>query len=354
MEKVKPYSDPQTASPLCQIPRELRDQILICLLTSTRISFGKRRTSRMKSKSIKPAPHALAILRTCRLIHEETKFLWLPHVLFHFERPEDLLDKLSPLHPTTLSQIRYLRTGGAPLVLQPIDDDDDVYYRLAYTLKLLPGLSLNTLTVLGPSDGPIAYDTLDGLIEYGNGWRELHFITPNSSMLSFKKIDLFMAPPYWRKPQPASWNEILARRDGEGSGSSVTIYRATQLRQGSVIDNRTRQIFDQKAVANFGVEDDKELSALDEAEKELLVVVKRGQTTNIAEPDGPPFLLENDIRHWSYPMTWTEIRRRCIDHIGEFDDFDDDDDLFSSSGDEIEIDYHDDFAGYKWPDRITI
>ena len=352
MEKVIPHPDPQTASPLCQIPRELRDQILICLLTSTRISFGKGRTSRMKSKHTRPAPRALAILRTCRLIHEETKFLWLPHVSFHFERPEDLLDKLSPLHPTTLSQIRYLCTGGATLMLQPIgDDDDDVYYRLAYTLKLLPGLSLNTLTVLGPSQGPIAYDTLDGLIEYGNGWRELHFITPNSSMLSFKKIDIFMAIQYWRKPQPASWNENLARRDGEESGSSVTIYRATQLRQGSVLDNRTRQIFEQKAVENFGVEDDKELSALDEDGKELLVVVKRGQTTNITEPDGPPFLLENDIRHWSHPMTWAEIRRRCTDHIGGSDV---DDDLFSSSGDEIEIDYHDDFAGYEWPGPITI
>ena len=266
----------------------------------------------MKSKTIPPAPQALAILRTCRLIHEETKFLWLPHVLFHFETPEYLLDNLSPLHLATLSQIQNLRTGGDPLMLQPIDDGDEEYFRLLYRPRLLRGLSLNTLTVLGPSDGAIAYDILDGLVKYGKGWRELHFITPNSTMLGFKKIDLSIAPSYWRKPQPASWSKILSCRDSADFSSSVTIYRATLPGQGFVIDHRTRQVFKQKAVENFGVEEDIELCAEEEREKELLVVAKRGLDTNIAGPDGPPY---SEICQWSYDMTWPEVRRRCFDHI---------------------------------------
>jgi hypothetical protein len=166
-----------------QIPRELRDKIYSCLFASTRITFGERYTSRITTKTMKPAPNALAILRTCRQINQEAEPLWLDHVLFNFENPEDVLDKLSTLPSITLSQICHVRTSGRPLMLRPIGDEDDAYYRLVWALKLLPGLRLDKLTVLGPSSGEVAYDTLEGLIKYRNGWRELHFITPNSTML---------------------------------------------------------------------------------------------------------------------------------------------------------------------------
>jgi hypothetical protein len=71
--------------------------------------------------------------------------------LFSFETPEDMLDKLSPLPSATLSKIRHVRTGGRPLMLLPIEDDDEVYYRLVWVLKLLPALRLDKLTVLGSS-----------------------------------------------------------------------------------------------------------------------------------------------------------------------------------------------------------
>jgi hypothetical protein len=109
-----------------QIPRELRDKIYFCLFASTRITFGKRNTSQSTTKTMKPAPNALVILRTCRQINQEAGPLWLGHVLFNFENPEDLLDKLSTLPSITLSQIRHVRTGGRPLMLQPSGDDDDV------------------------------------------------------------------------------------------------------------------------------------------------------------------------------------------------------------------------------------
>jgi hypothetical protein len=272
---------------------------------------------------MEPAPNALAILRTCRQINQEAEPLWLSQVLFSFENPEDLLDKLSALAPTTLSQIRHVRTGGRPVMLQPIGDDDDVYYRLVWVLKLLPGLQLDKLTVLGLSLGEIAYDTLEGLVKHGTGWRELHFITPNSAMLGFGRKDMFMADPYWRRPQPSTWNEILFQRDGVNSGASVAVYRSTQSDvPGAVTNPHTRQIFEQKVsslenLENFGVMEDEELLAETEKGKELLVIVKRGRSANIVERDGPPYESEEDIRQWAQGMTWAEIRHQCIDFIWE-------------------------------------
>jgi hypothetical protein len=342
---------PQISSTLLQLPRELRDQIYTCLFASIRLTFGKRATSRITTKTMKPATNALAILRACRQINQEAGPLWLGQILFSFENPEDLLDKLSALASTTLSQIRHVRTGGCPLMLQPIEDDDDVYYRLVWVLKLLPGLRLDKLTVLGYSGGEIAYDTLEGLIKHGTGWRELHFITPNSTMLGFGKRDMFMADPYWRKPQPSTWNEILLQRDGTNSGASATIYRSTQSdTPGAVTSPRTRQIFEQNVssledLENFGVTEDKELSAENEKGKELLVVVKRGRSANIVERDGPPYESEEDIRQWAHGMTWTEIRRQCIDFIM---DEDEENDFHIEGDEEYEIDSYNQVDEYEW------
>lgn len=95
-----------------------------------------------------PAPNSLAILRTCRQIHQEAGALWLGQVLFSFEHADDMLDKLSPLALGTLSQIRQVRVGGRPMRLRMMDGPDEVCYRLAFVLKLIPGLRLDRLTVL--------------------------------------------------------------------------------------------------------------------------------------------------------------------------------------------------------------
>jgi hypothetical protein len=36
-------------------------------------------------------------------------------------------------------------------------------------------------------------------------------------MLGFAKMDMFGADPYWRKPQPSTWDEIVRQRDGANS-----------------------------------------------------------------------------------------------------------------------------------------
>ncbi|EED17403.1 conserved hypothetical protein [Talaromyces stipitatus ATCC 10500] len=342
--KEKNESQPAVSQDSCmllRLPGEIRNLIYSHLFTSTRLTFGERSTSRVSAKRMKPAPNSLAILRTCSLVKQEAGGLWLGQVLFNFENPEDMLDKLSELPSTTLSQIRYIRVG----------DDDDVYYRLVWVLKLLPDLCLDTLSVLGMSNGDIAYDTLSGLVKYGNGWKELRYITPNSEMLGFKRLDLFMADPYWRQPQPSTWNDILIQRDGLDSRASVTIYRSTQSgTPGAVLKPETRQLFEQKPSTEdlemFGVEEDKQLLGMNERGKELLVVVRRGYQADISEQDSPPYLLENDIRQWAHGLTWAEIRRQCIDFLAESSDDDDPD--FIEKGEDVEADRYNDVDEYEW------
>lgn len=238
-------------------------------------------------------------------------------------------------------------------MLQPIGYDGDVYYRLAWVLKLLPGLRLHKLTVLDSSAGDIAYDTLEGLIKYGNGWKELHFITPSSMMLGFAKQVMFMADPYWRKPQPSAWEEILHQRDGANSGASITIYRSTQIyAPGTVTNSCTRQIFEQKVsypedLEQFGITEDEELMGEKGKGKELLVIVKRGGAATIAEQDRPPYRLEEDIRQWAHGMTWAEIRRQCIDFLMDEDE-DDDDEYLIGKDEEVEVDSYKEVDEYEW------
>ena len=342
----------QTLSPLLQLPGELRNQIYNCLFASTRLTFVERSTGRITHKTMRPAINSLAILRVCRQINQEARSLWLGKILFSFEHVEDLLDKFSTLPSSTLSQIRNVRTGGRPLMLQPIGGRNDVYYSLAWALELLPGISLDNLTILGSSCGVISYDTLEELIKHGNGWRELHFITANSEMLGFAKAPTFIADQYWRKPQPSTWNDILLRRDGANSGASVTIYRSTQSHSpGTVIDPRTRQIFEQKVpspreLETFGVAKDKQLLAEDEIGKKVLVVVKRGHGANIGEQDTPPYYSMDNTRHG---MTWAEIKRQRIDFSIPIDDNDDGGYHFLAEG--YENDEVDDCIGvddYVW------
>jgi hypothetical protein len=199
--------------------------------------------------------------------------------------------------------------------------------------------------------GEIAYGTLEGLIKHGNGWRELNFITPNSTMLGFAKRDTHMDEySYWRKPQPSAWDEIIRQRDGANSGASVTIYRSTQSdAPGTVTNSCTRQIFEQKVsspedLERFGVTEDKELSGEKEKGKELLFVVKRGRAANIAEQDRPPYELEEDIRQWAHGMTSAEIRRQCVD-LGIDED---EDDHFPIEYGEVEVDNYKEVDEYEW------
>jgi hypothetical protein len=163
----------QSQSLLFQLPQEIRDHIYYQLFVSTRFSFGRHeRGGAVPGFTVKPAPNGLALLRACRRAQLEIGDSWLRHVLFCFEDPKSMLDKLSPLPTRTLSMLRRMRTSGDRLMLTLPDDPDDtkVLYRLVAVLKLLPGLRLDQLTVLGKSWHHVNYDTLGGLhlLQLGN------------------------------------------------------------------------------------------------------------------------------------------------------------------------------------------
>lgn len=346
---------PQPDCRLLQLPQELRDKVYDFLFMSTRVTFGARSTGRTEHKNIKPAAYSLALLRVCRQIFEETKTLWLRRLLFNFESIICLLDKLSSIPSTALSQIRHLRTRGHPLVLS--FEDDDVYYRLAWALKLLPSLRLDTLTVLGSSSGIVNYDTLEGLIQHGNGWKELHYITRDSSMLGFKKQEIFMADPYWRRPQPSTWKETLLSRDGADSKVTVAVYQAAKDKEiGAPFNEKNSRPLDQTVVPpdtleTFGVQEDTQLMSDGQREKELLVVAKRGHAADIAEREKGPYR-HDDIRQWTDGMAWPAIKRKHIEFDGKYEDEDEDDGFFQEE-EAFEADTYHAVDEYIWDDRVT-
>ncbi len=297
----------------------------------------------------------LALLRVCRQIYKEGKSFWLGRVLFNFEDVESLLDKLSQLLVATLSQIRHVCTRGHTLMLSPPDSDDDVFYRLVWALKLLPGLQLETLTVLGQSQGLMNYDTLEGLIKHGDGWKELHYITRDSTMLGFKRRDMFTAKSYWRRPQPTTWNTILLARDGVDHKSTVTIYRSTQSKSpGTVMNTATRQIVDQippPDLETFGIEEDPQFVREGEEEKELLVVVKRSCDADIRQHDVAPFT-DEDIRQWAEGMTWQQIRIVAICCL-YYQDKDNDFSFEDTDSKNIKVDKYSNVNDYVWDDTFS-
>jgi hypothetical protein len=312
---IKPFTS-QAQSIFLQLPRELRDQIYDYVLASTRITFGRR-----GDNVVVPRPHALAILRVCRQIHHETHSLWISRILFSFEDTATLLNKLTGLPQGILPQIKNLRMSGRALFLAPgTFVHRREYYSHAWALKFLPELSLDRLTVLGVKDGRENYNVLDDLVKYGHGWRELYFIA-HSSMLGFARLEMNASTgtPLQRKPQPSHWNEVLRRQDGADSQCSVTIYRSVTANSapGSVMDPKRREIFEQDdsteeedptQVAPFGRDEDENLMAEGEAEKEILVIVKRRRDTDISGLDKTPYK-GADMRQWANGKAWRKIKQ---------------------------------------------
>ncbi|RYP47748.1 hypothetical protein DL768_006241 [Monosporascus sp. mg162] len=352
-------ADPQGESMFFQrLPQELRDKIYSHVFFSTRVACGQRAVSRIDHIRIKPAPNALAILQTCRRAKKEIGDTWLGQILFSFEDPETMLDKLTALPPGILSKMRHLRVLGDTLMLS-YEEDDDVYYRLTSTLRLLPGLCLDTLTVLGLRTKEVSYDTLNGLITESSGWKELHYISHSSEVLGFARLEQFHLGDevekhrYWRKPQPAHWQSVLEDRDGALSRPSVAIYRSTVSNcPCSVINANTRARFEQKmpedreAQEAFGIAEDAGLMVDGERDKEVMIIVKRGSGVDYEQKEDSRFV-ESDIRRDMPGKTWKEIRYECIDRIFA----DDDDSLLSDDEDEetAEIDAYEDVDKYVWP-----
>lgn len=310
---------PQKYSRLLNLPAELRVAIYFWVLASTQITYGEtsRTNQRIKPTVNKSHPQALALLRVCRLITQDIGVRWINWAVFIFESPEALLDILTTSPTTCVAELRHVQVSGKPVMLSL--PHDDVYYRLPWTMKLLPHLKLDTLTVLGSHASNLAggsaqvdYTTIDEMITYGTGWRMFRYITPDSSMLSFPKTERF-GQTYLRKPQPGTWTSVLSQRDGLESGSWVKIRRSTANSQPLRFSHGEQDAFEQ-AVASQDLEDyalleDSFLATSSERNKATIVVAKRGRNADIMkEIIHTPYDQDFDLRALSSNMSWSEVR----------------------------------------------
>ncbi|KAF7361028.1 hypothetical protein MSAN_01133200 [Mycena sanguinolenta] len=321
-----------------KLPLEIRLEIYSHLFASTRLVWGERALSRIGRQRIASVPNTIAILRTCRQIRAEIGTIWLHQVLFCFESPEAMLNKLANIPIATRALVRHVRVSGDPLMLSW--EDDDVYYRTHQVLKLLPGLALDRLTILGSRVPEVCYETLDKLVHHGTGWKELYYLSHNSTFLGYEH-EWFAAvgdpdeDRYLRVPQPAGWQRVLEKRDSAGTGASVTIFRASSRTSCSVLlQPATRAAFVQtlppgKDLATFGKEEDAAVMAPGEREKEVLVIVRRGRGVDYAEKENSHYLKDGDIREDSPGKSWKQIKAGQDKLLSN-----DDDDFFSDDEDD--------------------
>ncbi|KAK4194887.1 hypothetical protein QBC40DRAFT_237681 [Triangularia verruculosa] len=313
---------PQSASPFFRIPFELRDEIYSLLFTSTRLTFGFRVANDNQTLiKLQPSPHALALVRACRRTNAEISKSWLGHVLFSFEDPRTMLDKLATLPVEELSLVRYVSVRGDCLRLT-YPPKRHVHHRLVSVFGLLPGLRLHRLTILGGRGDKSQYRMLDELVKYGSGWRELQFISHSSGLLGYAYycFDAVFRHRYQRKPQPQHWQSMLEERDGAQSCPSVLIYRASRPGcRGDVLRPQTRTLVHQSdaeasfAEYEYGTEEDLSLVGESERAKELMLVVQRGQQVAYEEQEATPLLPTPDMRGDFPGKSWTEIRAACVE-----------------------------------------
>ncbi|KAF8156207.1 hypothetical protein K438DRAFT_1910118 [Mycena galopus ATCC 62051] len=343
----------QLGSLFLQLPLATRIDIYAHLFFSTRLVWGEQFGI---GKPFASAPKALALFRACCQIHVEIDITWLQQVLFSFESPEAMLNKLANIPLATRALIRHSRVSGESLILSWMEGD--VFYRTAQVVKLLPGLALDCLTVLGPWFRDVRYQSLDMLVSHGTGWKELRFLSRDSTFLAYKHdAKLAALTPgdnrYLRVPQPAGWQRALEKRDGASTSPSVTIYRATSREPCSVLLLPTiRAAFTQmlpagKGPTTFGKEEDATLMAPGERDKEVLVVVARGRGVDYVEREKSPYLKDGHIREDNPGKTWRQIKAEQDKLFHNADD-----DFFSDSEDEEDshtVEQYTHVDEYVWP-----
>ncbi|KAF2092807.1 hypothetical protein NA57DRAFT_81955 [Rhizodiscina lignyota] len=120
---------------------------------------------------------------------------------------------------------------------------------------------------------------------------------------------------------PRDFNDVILRKDGYESGSSVTIYRSSH--DGAhVLDPTTRTVYDPRAPSGHDPVFDEWIAQSfldrtvdDGCEKQVLFLAKCGPNIDITEDSESVSLDENPVRHpsdirtWTGNQRWPEVRR---------------------------------------------
>jgi hypothetical protein len=143
----------QVHSNIMHLPQEVRDEIYANLFCYTHFTYAnaiedQREERRFNSSDCETG---LALLRTCRRVRDEIGVSWLHQALFTFLVPYTLLVKLADIPITVREQIRHVCVSGSDLTVV-YDEDSECEYDTTQALKMLPGLQLDTLSVIGTRD----------------------------------------------------------------------------------------------------------------------------------------------------------------------------------------------------------
>lgn len=295
----------------CKLPAEIRLEIYSHVFYSTRLLFGKRlRTSSTVSSShrltdsvnltcvtLRPAPNSLSLLRVCKRVSGEIGHSWIGQALFSFEGAEAMLEKLAALEPAVLSKLRHMRISGRQPTLLLGGDHKTAQRGWDQMLKVLPGLCLHRLTILGTPSPEDDLPILDQLIKHSDGWRELNYVAHNSDILRLSRHSRWQADVDG-STRPSNFNSALVSRDGPTA--SVSIYRSIQSAESGFIISRpaTREAFTgwpTKPIEIRGVRHNGAVMTLAERKKEVLFVARRGKEVDYAiKPESS--LRPNDTR----------------------------------------------------------
>jgi hypothetical protein len=333
-EEERPASDANTESAssaayqqmqcgMMRLSQELRDKIYADVFCSTAFRGDRYMDPdhvidhRLPVSSIT----SLALLRTCRRVRDEIGNTWIRQSCFSFKDPESLLGRLAGIPIAVRCQIRHLRLTDDLLVVVKSEGDvgeHQLIYRTAQVLKLLPGLKLDTLTVYGMISPEDSFATLDMLVRYSDGWKELRFISSTTAILGFQYQPISNQP--LRQPQPSDWRNALAQRDGQASRPSAMVYRSTDTTPldpwSPQYDLKALKVFSQAFAAGqdaetFGQVMDPTLMRHEEIQKYILVIVRRGAGVDYAEKESSPYISVGDmadIREYWEGKTWIDIK----------------------------------------------
>lgn len=274
---------------------------------------------------LRPAPNSLTFLRVCRRVNGEIGDSWMDQVLFSFRDTKLMLEKLGTLRPSTLAKLRHMRiTGREPILEVERNYQTTHHFGWAEMFKLLPGLCLDRLTVLGdhPPSSSVNLAIVDELVRHSDGWKELYFVSHDSTILEFHT-----QPVYWWRPEAhsaprlANIDSALVTRDGPTA--SVSIYRSIhEAENGRMItEPATRETI--SCFPTWPIEEAERIAAMDplEMKKEVLVVARRGRGVGCAVKPLPSNIQNVKVipRRKMYDIRHDGVKVDTYKHVDDYE-----------------------------------